>query len=37
MKINDDNELKINASILKRFKDLIIIKDSIIKNLNLND
>ena len=31
MKINDNDELKINVLILKRFKDLIA------KNLNLND
>ena len=31
MKINNNNELKIDTLVLKRFKDFII------KNLNLND
>ena len=37
MKINDDDELKINALILKKFENFIIAKSSIIKNLNLKN
>ena len=37
MKIDNDDKLKIDASILKRFESFTIIKISIIKILNLND
>ena len=37
MKIDNNDELKINALILKEFKDFIIIKNSIIESLNLNN
>ena len=37
MRINNNDELKINALVSKRSEDFIIIKSSIVKNLNLND
>ena len=37
MRINENDELRINALILKRFKNFIIAESSIIKNLSLND
>ena len=37
MKINNNEELKVNASILKKSKNSAIIKNSIIKIFNLND
>ena len=37
MKIDNDDELRVDALILKKFENLIIIKNSIAKNLTLND
>ena len=37
MRVDNNDELKIDALVLKRFEGFAIVKGSIIENLNLND